>query len=100
MIDIDNLEIGTIIYHKGRDQEGVHDATCVALQALNPDPTSIFVSFDGEPLEVDLKLCEEKEFEPARLCQTCFRPLKDNEHSVCTSCGVNLHNKLGGYYGR
>lgn len=96
MIDKDSLEIGTIIYHKGRDQKGIYDESCFALETMNPDTTSLFVTFKGETLEVDLKMCQIEEFKPNKICQHCFKPLSESEHNLCTICAMKLKNKLGG----
>ena len=96
MIDKDSLEIGTEIYYKVLRQKGVFDETCFTLERMNESKTSIFVSFEGEPKEVLIELCEVIEFEEPKLCQSCFSHLKENEYNICTSCALILHNKLGG----
>lgn len=46
-------------FHKGRKQIGVFDEECLILQAKLASPSSIFLKFDGEILEVSRIICEE-----------------------------------------
>lgn len=101
MIDKQELQIGDQIYHRGLNLTGTFDETCAALEAMNPDPSSIFIQFgsDPDPKEVSLKLCESKEEELPEVCQMCFRELKEEEFNICTLCAKRIQGRLGGCHG-
>ena len=101
MIDKNELQIGDKLYHRGLNITGIFDETCAALEAMNPDPTSIFIQFgdDPDPKEVSLKLCESREEQLPEVCQMCFKDLKEEEFNICTLCARKIQAKLGGKYG-
>lgn len=101
MFDKDIIQIGDLIHHRGLNKSGVFNETCVALEAMNPDPTSTFVQFDGEkePREVSISLCDIKEFEPPNVCQLCLSRLSKNDSTICKSCEDRIKDRVGGQYG-
>ncbi len=101
MIDKKELQIGDRIYHRGLKQEGTFDEICAALEAMNPDPSSVFIQFgsDPDPKEVSLPLCEVKDEKLPEVCQMCFKDLDEEEFNICTQCARKIQGKLGANYG-
>ena len=48
--------VGREYWHVGLCQSGIFDEQCRALENVNSDPTSVFISFDGDIKEVSLNL--------------------------------------------
>jgi len=91
----EGIEIGDVFNHRGRGRCSFTEL-CFALEAMNPDPTSIFVLFDGESdqIEVSIALLDKVEFEPPLLCGLCCKPLSEGEDIMCKSCSGGLKRKL------
>ena len=98
MKDKSEIQIDSQVYHRGLKKNGVFNEVCMALEVMNPDPTSIFIQFDGEvdPKEVSVELCDVKDFEPPKLCQKCLKPLAFDELTMCAGCLNGIQEKLGG----
>jgi len=91
----EGIEIGDKFNHRGRGQCSFTEL-CAALEALNPDPTSIFVLLDGgnDEIEVSIALLDKIEIELPLLCGLCLTPLKEGEDIMCDLCRGRLKRKL------
>lgn len=91
----EGLEIGDKLNHKGRGLCAITEF-CIALEAMNPDPTSTFVLFDGDSDEVEVSIALLEKIEPdlPLLCGLCLAPLKEDEDVMCESCRRGLKRKL------
>lgn len=93
MIDKEDITIGDRFKHP----KGICTFTEVAfaLEAMNPDSTSLFVLFDGtnEEIEISLSLLEPYDDIP-RLCNICFKPIETDDN-ICKICAGKLLRTFG-----
>jgi hypothetical protein len=52
-------EVGKTYYHRNLQKECVFTLNCAYMQRLNPDPTSVFMEFPEDTLEVCKHFIEE-----------------------------------------
>lgn len=93
MINKDDITIGDRFKHP----KGFCTFTEIAfaLEAMNPDPTSLFVLFDGanDETEISLSLLEQYDDIP-RICNVCFRKIETDDN-ICHVCAKKLVNTFG-----
>lgn len=88
MIDKNDITIGDRFSHpKG---SCMFTEVAFALEAMNPDPTSIFVLFDGtsDEVEVTLSLLSVLDDIP-KICNLCLRDMNGNDSiksNICVNC--------------
>jgi hypothetical protein len=90
MIDKDEITIGDRFRHP----KGLCTFTEIAfaLEAMNPDPTSLFVLFDNEHDEVEVSLSLLSIFDDLpKVCNLCLREFNGlSKLNICSDCVKRL----------